>query len=309
MEAGAEAAEEKKKEGRVVVEKVRGKSTVTRCFYCYPLKLILPNKVAPSKFDAVWIYALTYGGGIVSGDLISLVINVGDNCTAALTTQASTKVYKSVHSKCSEQILEATVGKNALLAVIPDPVTCFSTARYSQKQVFRVHSDSNLVVVDWITSGRHESGEKWEFDLYMSTNHIYLEADQPLFLDSVLLDQNSCTSIAKRMQEYQVMAMIILLGPKLKDLQCQLQEEVKQMMSVHFRAPNAIRTHNVKSESPQRPTRAPMIASCSPFGPQGIGMVVRIVAVSTESVYKFLRHHLAALDAFIGASPYSQSGR
>lgn len=82
---------------------------------------------------------------------------------------------------------QATVGKNALLAVIPDPVTCFSTARYSQKQLFRVHADSNLVVVDWITSGRHASGEQWEFDLYMSKNHIYSEADQPLFLDSVMI--------------------------------------------------------------------------------------------------------------------------
>lgn len=73
------------------------------------------------------------------------------------------------------------------MAVVPDPVTCFSTARYSQKQVFKVVSDSSLVIVDWITSGRHESGEKWDFDLYKSTNHIFLEDDQPLFLDTVML--------------------------------------------------------------------------------------------------------------------------
>ncbi|KAH0986097.1 hypothetical protein GBA52_013274 [Prunus armeniaca] len=42
---------------------------------------------------------------------------------------------------------------DALLAVIPDPVTCFSTARYSQKQVFRVVSNSSLVIVDWIPVG------------------------------------------------------------------------------------------------------------------------------------------------------------
>lgn len=73
------------------------------------------------------------------------------------------------------------------MAVVPDPVTCFSTARYSQKQVFRVVSDSNVVIVDWITSGRHESGEKWDFDLYKSTNRILLEGDLPLFIDTVML--------------------------------------------------------------------------------------------------------------------------
>jgi len=72
------------------------------------------------------------------------------------------------------------------LALIPDPVTWFSTARYSQKQVFGVFPEANLVVVDWITSGRYESGEKWDFELYKSINHIYLEGEEPLFLDSVM---------------------------------------------------------------------------------------------------------------------------
>ncbi|GAB4840759.1 hypothetical protein Ancab_021522 [Ancistrocladus abbreviatus] len=116
------------------------------------------------------------------GDSISCNFTIGDDCTAVLTTQASTKVYKSVGMKCSEQMLEARVGSNALFVVTPDPVTCFSTARYSQKQVFRVLSDSNLVVVDWFTSGRYESGEK----CYKSSNNIYLEDHQPLFLDTVI---------------------------------------------------------------------------------------------------------------------------
>lgn len=80
------------------------------------------------------------------------------------------------------------------MAVIPDPVTCFSTARYSQKQVFRVFSDSCLLIVDWITSGRHASGEKWDFSLYKSSNHIFLD-DQPLLLDTVILLSLDMTAI------------------------------------------------------------------------------------------------------------------
>ncbi|GER45367.1 urease accessory protein ureD [Striga asiatica] len=93
--------------GKLVVEKVFGKSTLTRCFSKYPLKFISPNKVGPSQItDAVWIYTITYGGGIVSGDSIAFEVTVGDGCTAVLTTQSSTKVYKSVGSKCSQQKLE-----------------------------------------------------------------------------------------------------------------------------------------------------------------------------------------------------------
>ncbi|XAR56087.1 hypothetical protein NMG60_11036409 [Bertholletia excelsa] len=92
--------------GKVVVERVGGRSTITKCFSKYPLKFLIPRKVGSSQTDAVWIYSLTYGGGIVAGDSILCDISVGDGCTTVLTTQASTKVYKSVLSKCSEQVLE-----------------------------------------------------------------------------------------------------------------------------------------------------------------------------------------------------------
>ncbi|KAK1557101.1 hypothetical protein Q3G72_017926 [Acer saccharum] len=290
--------------GRLVVEKVGGKSTVTSCFSKYPLKFIIPNKVGSSENDAVWVYTLTYGGGIVSGDSISCEFSIGDGCTTVLTTQASTKVYKSLGSKCSEQILEARIGSDAILAVIPDPVTCFSTARYSQKQIFRVVSDSSLVIVDWITSGRHESGEKWDFELYKSTNHIFLEGNQPLFLDTVLLEQGSNTSISERMQDYQVIAMVILLGPKLKQIQNQIQENVKRMMSEQLYIPSYGLGHRGKTSSDCYLTKPTFIASCSVFGPKGIGGVVRIAAMTTESVYRFLHQQLASLEPLLGVSPY-----
>ncbi|KAG8657528.1 urease accessory protein D isoform X1 [Manihot esculenta] len=290
--------------GKITVEKVNGKSTVTRCFSKYPLKFIIPMKVVPSKTDAVWIYTLTYGGGIVSGDSISCEFNIGDGCTTVLTTQASTKVYKSLGSKCSEQFLEARIGSDSLLAVIPDPVTCFSTARYSQKQVFRVLSDSSLVIVDWITSGRHESGEKWDFEFYKSTNNIFLDHDQPLFLDTVFLEQGKIATITERMHGYQVVAMVIILGPKLKHIQTQVQENVKRIMSEQLHMPFTGLGGHTKSNSSICFTKPPFIASCSLFGPKGVGVVVRIGALTTESVYKFLQQQLAGLEPLIGVLPY-----
>ncbi|XP_058096417.1 urease accessory protein D isoform X5 [Magnolia sinica] len=251
-------------EGIVVVEKVGGKSKATRCFSKYPLKFIVPSKVASSKTDAVWIYSISYGGGIVSGDCISCKVSVGESCTAVLTTQASTK-----------------------------------------KQIFRVASDSSLVIVDWLTSGRHESGEKWDFELYKSTNNIFLDGNEPLFLDSVLLEQGSSTSIADRMQDYQVIAMVILVGPKLKHVQNQVQEDVKKMMTKRFYAPAS--PCGTKIESEYGLPKPALIASCSVFGPKDLGVVVRISAVTTESVYEFLRHHLASMESLLGASPYCRT--
>ncbi|OEL27882.1 Urease accessory protein D [Dichanthelium oligosanthes] len=201
--------------GAVRVEKVRGRSALTRCFARYPLKLIAPSKVGPASCDAVWLYALTYGGGIVSGDTISCTVSVGDGCTAAITTQASTKV---------------------------------------------------------------------------------------------LLEQGSTYSIAEQMQEYNVIAMVVLLGPKLKSIQEQMQAEVRKLMSGQLRPPTSGGSlYTMRSQPPQRPQRPPLVASCSQFGRMGTGMVARIAAVSTELVYSFLRHHLAALEPSLGASPYAAS--
>ncbi|KAL2947363.1 hypothetical protein AAZX31_20G064900 [Glycine max] len=264
--------------GSVVVEKVGGRSSVTSCFSRYPLKFVIPKKVGSSKTDAVWVYALNYGGGIVS-------------------------VYKSVGSKCSQQILEARVGSNALLAIIPDPVTCFSTARYCQKQVFCVLPDSNLVMVDWITSGRHESGEKWDFDLYRSSNNIFLEDGQPLFLDTMLLDKEKIGCVQEHMHNYQVIAMIVLLGPKVQYVQNRVQDHVKEVMSEQLQHPSAAWSHQ-RDKADHFITKPSFIASCSAFGPKRIGLLVRVAAETTESVYKFLRHQLAPLEPMIGVPPY-----
>ncbi|KAL1562523.1 urease accessory protein D [Salvia divinorum] len=282
--------------GRLIVEKVEGRSTLTRCFSKYPMKFIVPKKVGSSQTDVVWIYTITYGGGIVSGDSIAFDVTVADTCIAVLTTQSSTKVYKSIAAKCSQQLLEASIGRDALLVVIPDPVTCFSTARYSQTQNFTLATDSSLLLVDWITSGRHERGEKWAFSYYKSTNRILLQDGEPVFLDTTLIEQATHGTISDRMKDYQALAMIVLLGPKLQQIQKQTEEDVKKIMSQQFHFP---------SNSSSKPNMKPnFIASCSRFGPKGMGVVVRVASMTTEAIYSFLQHQLASMEELLGAPPY-----
>ena len=76
---------------------------------------------------------------------------------ALLTTQASTKVYRSLAPFAAEPCT-ATVAADALLAVVPDPIVCFADADFTQTQRYDLHADASLVVVDWITSGRHAVG-------------------------------------------------------------------------------------------------------------------------------------------------------
>ncbi|KAL0321456.1 UNVERIFIED_CONTAM: Urease accessory protein D [Sesamum radiatum] len=284
--------------GKLVVERVEGRSTLTRCFSKYPFKFIVPNKAGSSKADAVWIYTITYGGGIVSGDSIACDVTVGDGAIAVLTTQSSTKVHS--FSLCTSLLLLfASIGKDALLVVIPDPVTCFSTAKYSQIQNFKVLPESSLLLVDWITSGRHERGEKWAFSHYKSTNHILLQGNETLFLDTTSLEHRRHSSIPERLQDYQVIAMIVLLGPKLKLIQSQIQEDVKKLMSQQLRLPSISTGCSSESGSSYWLPKPSFLASCSTFGPKGTGVVIRVASMTTESVYSFLQDQFASLEELL----------
>lgn len=414
--------------GMIRVEKVLGRSVATTVYARYPLKYLLPSKVASSKVDCVWIYAISYGGGILSNDAISQAVEVGgDGCSVVITTQSSTKIYKPrMPGDMAQQLLRARVAENGFLALLPHPITCFRASRYVQLQEFVLALDASLLLVDWFTSGRIDSGETWDFELYRSTNHVFLEEEaqeeespenpnagseaqesgggsvasvltldsaggsevqgsgdgsvasvvpldsasgsgrsksqlwpghsssrsrscKPLLLDCVHLENGVGLSIAERMAGFHVMAMVVLYGPRLQELRKNMESKVEEMTKQAFnqRTSSAF-TASLKKEKEKNhhhhhhhninpaaatesslPTPAssdgghgshgdgvssncasqlPLIfASCSPIGVSDEGLVVRIIARSTETVYDFLTEQLATVVSLIGACPYSSS--
>src|SRR5262245_52023637 len=103
-------------------------TVLTRAFAASPAKVITSN----GRGSTCWVYTANFGGGLVGGDDIQLRAEVTDGARALLTTQASTKVYRSKYR--SRQRLTASVGANALLAVLPDPIVCFAAADFAQEQ-------------------------------------------------------------------------------------------------------------------------------------------------------------------------------
>ena len=53
-----------------------GASYAARVSFRYPLRLFVPRPHDGGKATALWCYAATYGGGLVSGDEVSLAIDV-----------------------------------------------------------------------------------------------------------------------------------------------------------------------------------------------------------------------------------------
>lgn len=168
-----------------------------------------------------------------------------------------------------------------------------------------------------MTSGRVDNGESWEFELYKSINHIYLEdvkADcsksTPLFLDCLCLEQGVGTSVAERMRGFHVVANMVIYGPKLAAFRVKVQKKVQELTQKAFTRRKScdltarLRDSSLSAESPS--TSDPLLfVSCSSIGPANEGLVVRAVASTTALMYDFFKEQLAHIDSLIGACPYA----
>src|SRR3954470_24270989 len=134
--------------GHIELEKVGNRTVVTRRMAMSPLKLLAPSTCG----ESAWIFTSTYGGGLVGGDEISLHISAGPSTRSLLSTQASTKIYRTTGLPCRQR-LDASIGEDAILVSLPDPLVCFAKSDYRQIQRFNLALGAGLVMVDALTSG------------------------------------------------------------------------------------------------------------------------------------------------------------
>jgi urease accessory protein len=160
-----------------------------------PLKLLLPR----NHGHGVWAYLASFGGGLVDGDDLHLDVEVGPRATGLLSTQASTKVYRSPRG--CRQVLHARVAEHALLALLPDPVACFAGARYEQLTSVELAPGASLLLLETLSCGRAARGERWAFERY-TTRTTVERAGQLLLLDSLHLDSSEGPPLPQRMGRY-----------------------------------------------------------------------------------------------------------
>jgi urease accessory protein len=261
--------------GWLEVTRQRCRSVVTRAVASSPLRLLTPR----NHGHGAWIYAGSYGGGLLGGDVLKLDVSLGPGATAMLSTQAATKVYRSPDGAVSE--LHARVAADAFLAVLPDPIVCFAASSYRQVQRLSVDPGASVVLVDWMVSGRHASGERWRFDRYHARLDVR-EGDRPLLMDATLLDGDA-GDLAARMGRFNVLCVLLLLGPLLQ--------------------PHASR---IAAEIAARPIgrRASLLVGASLL-PSG-NCIVRLAGVTLEEVATAVRELLHFVPALLGDNPWAR---
>jgi urease accessory protein len=260
--------------GSVEFERVRGRTVVVRSAAASPLKLICPA----GRDGASRLYSCSYGGGLVGGDRLSVDLRVGEGAVVLLSTQSSTKVFRS--PRPSGQTLKASVAAGGALVVAPDPLVGFAGSSYVQEQEFDLSADASLVAVDWFTSGRSARGERWAFDRYASRIAVRREGSL-IACDATVLDR-AHGPLADRFGRFDALAVVFVFGPRLADDAARLVASA--------RAGGAA-------------ARGRLLAAASPVRE---GAVLRFAAESVDALGAVLRERLAFLRPLLGEEPWAR---
>ena len=226
---------------------------------------------------AAWVYTSNYGGGLVDGDHVALDIDIGPAAAAFLSTQASTKVYRS---KGTITEVHARIGPGALLVMAPDPVVCFAASRYLHIQEFDLAASSGLVLVDWLSSGRHTTGERWAFDEYCARLRVR-RCGMLVVHDSLALRAQD-GELAARLGRFDVLGMALVLGTHLRDHAIEIVTRVAQ--------------------TPVR-RRADELVAASPVGD---GCLLRLAGTSVEHAGRMFRDYLGFVPPMLGDDPWAR---
>jgi len=182
-----------------LVARRRGDATVlARACATSPLRLVRPT-FPGMRASAVCL--VTFGGGLVDGDAIDVRLDVEPGATLVVFTQASTKVFRGA----SRQSIRAEV--HGTLVLLPDPVSCFAGARYTQRVDVSLAGDGACVLLDAFTSGRAAFGERWAFDR-LDTRTTVMHDGRLVARDALVLEGD----VAKTMGRFEAFATMLAIG-------------------------------------------------------------------------------------------------
>ena len=147
----------------LTVAQVRGQSRLVASRSHQPLKIINPAAPAGPACHAV---LASYGGGLVAGDSIRLRVRCEEGSRLLLSTQANTRIFKSIDGRPAEQLIEGHLADHVLAVVLPDPLVPQADSRYRQTQHWHLAESATLLLADWTHAGRTDLGEKFAFTTF-----------------------------------------------------------------------------------------------------------------------------------------------
>ncbi|WP_224998895.1 urease accessory protein UreD [Cesiribacter sp. SM1] len=152
----------------IEAESVQNRTVLVSSKSLQPLKILNPE----SHSTCCHVVLSNYGGGMVAGDAIKLKLSCGANTHFVMTTQANSRIFKSLNGAVATQEIDGSLEEKGVAVVFSDPVVLQEKSRYRQYQRWHIAPDALLFVVDWLSSGRADVGEQYKFSSYLSEMEV-----------------------------------------------------------------------------------------------------------------------------------------
>jgi len=142
----------------------------------------------PQPNGGTLVHLHNVSGGVLSGDHLTLDIEVAPGAAAQVTTTGATRLYRHrPGTDASEQSTNIRVGEGALLEYLPDALIPFAASRHRQQTRIALAAGAKLFWWETVAPGRQAMGETLAFDsLRLQTEVRSLE--RPLLLEDLLLE-------------------------------------------------------------------------------------------------------------------------
>ncbi|MDF2790268.1 MAG: urease accessory protein UreD, partial [Neobacillus sp.] len=141
----------------------KGKKTILRESYSEgAFKITKP--VYLTTCGEACFYIMNPGGGYVDGDSYKIDICLEEEAMAIVTTQSSTKIYKT-RDRPAIQEMSIDLKKGSVLEFMPDPIIAYQHACYKQRTVVQMENGSSLICSEILTPGWAPDGTLFQYGL------------------------------------------------------------------------------------------------------------------------------------------------
>jgi urease accessory protein len=142
-----------------------------------------------SKENECLVHLHNLSGGILSGDRLTLLVEVGEEARVQLTSTGATRIYRHRKGRDSAYTFtRARVQKNAIFEYLPDQLIPYAESQFFQETEIELSSEgAGLFWWETLTPGRTAYGEKFVYGSLRIASVISCD-EKPIAIEQFLLE-------------------------------------------------------------------------------------------------------------------------
>ncbi len=197
-----------------------GCSYLKKSFFTTPFKVM--NITEDKTGKQLHLMLMSSSPGILDGDEYDIKIEVEQNCSLQLHTQAYQRLFNMKYG--ASQQMNAHLGDGASFSYLQHPSVPHDQSIFTSRNNFYLGNNCQLIFGEILTCGRKLNGELFLFSKYHSISNIYI--NHKLVIKENLLMQPSLINVYAmgQLEGFTHQASMIYLdeGPDMKNIHQQL---------------------------------------------------------------------------------------